>query len=125
MNSTDVIKRGNVFFADFAQKVGSEICGTRPVLVLQNDIGNQHSPTIIVAGISSQMKKMYLPTHIQIDEECGLKRKSVVQLEQIHTIDRKRLRGYIGTLSEKMMSRVNQAIQISLGMESSNTTGGV
>ena len=124
MKTAEDIKHGDIYYAEFDKYIGSEICGTRPVLVLQNDIGNTHSPTIIVAGISSHIKKMYLPTHVLIDEECGLKKKSVILLEQIHTIDRKRLCGYVGTLSNTTMKRVNRAIKISLGMVGSKQNAG-
>ena len=96
--------------------VGSEQNGMRPVLVLQNDVGNEHSPTIIIAVLTSKVKKMYMPTHVYVGARFGLTEESVVLTEQISTIDRRRLRGYVGTVDRPTMKKVEQAIQISLGM---------
>lgn len=111
------IKRGDIFYADLSPVVGSEQGGIRPVLVLQNDIGNKYSPTIIVAAITSQINKGKLPTHVEIRyNEYGLSKDSVVLLEQIRTIDKKRLREKIGRFDEDMMKKVDESIQISLGL---------
>lgn len=112
-----LIRRGDIFFADLSPVVGSEQGGTRPVLILQNDIGNQYSPTTIVAAITSQISKAKLPTHVEMTSgEGGLERDSVILLEQIRTIDKSRLMEKVASLNEEMMSRVNQAVEISLGL---------
>ncbi|WP_066071490.1 type II toxin-antitoxin system PemK/MazF family toxin [Alkalithermobacter thermoalcaliphilus] len=111
------VKRGDIFYADLSPVVGSEQGGVRPVLVIQNDIGNKYSPTVIVAAITSQINKAKLPIHIEIKaNEYGLNKDSVVLLEQIRTIDKKRLREKIGHFDEEKMEKVDQAIQISLGL---------
>ncbi|MFZ5631947.1 MAG: type II toxin-antitoxin system PemK/MazF family toxin [Bacillota bacterium] len=112
-----LIRRGDIFFADLSPVVGSEQGGTRPVLILQNDIGNQYSPTTIVAAITSQISKAKLPTHVEMMAgEGGLERDSVILLEQIRTIDKSRLMEKVASLNEDMMGKVNQAIEISLGL---------
>ncbi|KJR98364.1 MAG: PemK family transcriptional regulator [Peptococcaceae bacterium BRH_c4a] len=112
-----LIRRGDVFFAELSPVVGSEQGGTRPVLILQNDIGNQYSPTTIVAAITSQIAKAKLPTHVEmLVGDGGLERDSVILLEQIRTIDKSRLMEKVATLSEDMMKKVNQAAEISLGL---------
>jgi len=112
-----VIKRGDVFYADLSPVVGSEQGGIRPVLIIQNDIGNKYSPTVIVAAITSQINKAKLPTHVEISgSECGLAKDSVVLLEQIRTIDKKRLREKIGHLDIETLKKVNEALEISLGL---------
>ncbi|AVX21418.1 MAG: type II toxin-antitoxin system PemK/MazF family toxin [Bacillota bacterium] len=112
------IRRGDIFYAELSPVVGSEQGGTRPVLVLQNDIGNQHSPTTIVAAITSQISKAKLPTHVEIKAKIsGLEKDSVILLEQIRTIDKSRLREKVSTLDEEIMEKVNRAIAISLGLE--------
>ena len=111
------VKRGDIFYADLSPVVGSEQGGVRPVLIVQNDIGNKYSPTIIVAAITSQINKAKLPTHMEIKAfEYGLNRDSVVLLEQIRTIDKKRLREKIGSFDVEMMEKVNQGLLISLGL---------
>lgn len=111
------IKRGDMYYADLSPVVGSEQGGVRPVLVVQNNIGNKYSPTIIVAAITSKINKAKLPTHIEIEAtKFGLPKDSVVLLEQIRTIDKKRLRERIGKLDEKTMRRVDDALEISLGL---------
>ncbi|ACM60989.1 mRNA interferase MazF [Caldicellulosiruptor bescii] len=111
------IKRGDIFYADLAPHVGSEQGGIRPVLVIQNDIGNKYSPTVIVAAITSQIGKAKFPTHVEIRAgEFGLSRDSVILLEQIRTIDKVRLKNKVGKLSDEVMEKVNQAILISLGL---------
>lgn len=112
-----LIRRGDIFFADLSPVVGSEQGGTRPVLVLQNDIGNQYSPTTIVAAITSQISKAKLPTHVEVTARTsGLEKDSVVLLEQIRTIDKSRLMEKVAALNEDVMERVGQAIEISLGL---------
>ena len=113
-----VIKRGDMFYADLSPVVGSEQGGIRPVLIIQNDMGNKYSPTVIAAAITSQVNKNKLPTHIAIDsEEFGLKSDSVVLAEQIRTIDKSRLKEKIGHIDdEKVMSKINNAIGVSFGL---------
>ena len=112
-----IVKRGDVFFADLSPVVGSEQGGVRPVLVIQNDIGNRFSPTVIVAAITAQIQKAKLPTHVEIDAKVyGFDRDSVILLEQIRTIDKQRLTDKITHLDEEMMDRVNESLQISLGL---------
>lgn len=111
------VKRGDVYFADLSPVVGSEQGGVRPVLVIQNDIGNRFSPTVIVAAITAQIQKAKLPTHVEIDaKKYGFERDSVILLEQIRTIDKQRLTDKITTLDESMMSKVDDALQISIGL---------
>lgn len=111
------MKRGDVFFADLSPVVGSEQGGIRPVLVIQNDIGNRFSPTVIVAAITAQIQKAKLPTHVEIDAKTyGFDRDSVILLEQIRTIDKQRLTDKITHLNEEMMEKVNESLQISLGL---------
>ncbi len=111
------VKRGDVYYADLSPVIGSEQGGVRPVLVLQNNVGNKYSPTIIISAITSQINKSKLPTHIEINAtDFGLSKDSVVLLEQIRTIDKKRLREKIGHLNEDVMHQVNEALQISFGM---------
>jgi mRNA interferase MazF len=112
-----MIRRGDIYFADLSPVVGSEQGGTRPVLVLQNDIGNQYSPTTIVAAITSQISKAKLPTHVEVtSKSSGLEKDSVILLEQIRTIDKSRLKEKITFLNDESMDRVAQAIEISLGL---------
>ena len=111
-----MIKRGEIYFADLSPVIGSEQGGVRPVLVVQNNVGNKYSPTIIAAAITSQLEKAKLPTHIQLPaEKFGLPKDSVVLLEQIRTLDKKRLKEKIGELPISMMTMVNEALLISLG----------
>ena len=113
-----VIKRGDMFYADLSPVVGSEQGGIRPVLIIQNDMGNKYSPTVIAAAITSQINKTKLPTHIEIDsEEFGLKSDSVVLTEQIRTIDKSRLKEKIGHIDDaKVMDKINNAIGVSFGL---------
>ena len=114
-----VIKRGDMFYADLSPVVGSEQGGIRPVLIIQNDIGNKHSPTVIAAAITSQTGKTKLPTHIEIGSvNNGLKSDSVVLTEQIRTIDKSRLKEKIGHIDdEKIITKVNNALGVSFGLE--------
>lgn len=112
-----MVKRGDVYFADLSPVVGSEQGGVRPVLIIQNDIGNRFSPTVIVAAITAQIQKAKLPTHVEIDaEKYNFDRDSVILLEQVRTIDKQRLTDKITVLDESMMNRVDEALQISLGL---------
>ena len=112
------VRRGDIYYADLSPVVGSEQGGTRPVLIVQNDTGNRHSPTVIAAAITSQLGKARLPTHITVPgREVGLAKDSVVLLEQIRTLDKRRLREHMGRLSDEQMSRVNEAIAVSFGLE--------
>lgn len=112
-----IVKRGDIFFADLSPVVGSEQGGFRPVLILQNDIGNRFSPTVIVAAITAQIQKAKLPTHVEIPAvKYGLERDSVILLEQIRTLDKQRLTDKITHLDETMMKLVNDSLQISLGL---------
>lgn len=114
------VKRGDIFYADLSPVVGSEQGGTRPVLIVQNDTGNRHSPTVIAAAITSQTGKAKLPTHINLPgSDVGLTKDSVVLLEQIRTIDKKRLREHMGSLNEKLMNQVDAAIAVSFGLRGS------
>ena len=109
------VKRGELYYADLSPVVGSEQGGIRPVLVVQNDIGNKYSPTVIAAAVTSKINKAKLPTHIEIPSAFGLAKESVILLEQIRTLDKRRLKERIGELPPATMLRVNRAILISLG----------
>ncbi len=115
MNS--MVKRGDIFYADLSPVVGSEQGGIRPVLVVQNDVGNKYSPTVIVAAITSKINKAKMPTHIEIEgEKHGLTKDSVILAEQIRTIDKKRLKEKIGHLDEALASSVDYALKVSFGL---------
>lgn len=112
-----IVRRGDIFYADLSPVIGSEQGGIRPVLVIQNDVGNKYSPTIIIAAITSQINKAKLPTHVEIlGQEYGLPKDSVVLLEQVRTIDKKRLREKIGKFDSSMMQYVDDALKISIGL---------
>ncbi|MBP3379328.1 MAG: type II toxin-antitoxin system PemK/MazF family toxin [Alistipes sp.] len=111
------VKRGEIYYADLSPVVGSEQGGVRPVLIVQNDVGNRHSPTVIAAAITSRHDKSRLPTHIEVKaDNCGLTRDSIVLLEQIRTIDKKRLGEKMGELDLNSMDKVNTALSISFGL---------
>ncbi len=111
------IKRGDIFYADLSPVVGSEQGGLRPVLIIQNDVGNKYSPTVIAAAITSRMGKARLPTHIDIHaDRVGLSKDSVVLLEQIRTLDKRRLKEKMGHLDSSVMMRINTAIAVSFGL---------
>ena len=113
------IKRGDIYYADLSPVVGSEQGGLRPVLIIQNDVGNRYSPTVIAAAITSRMGKNRLPTHIDVHaEKVGLAKDSVVLLEQIRTLDKRRLKEKLGHLDDGMMNEVNNAIAVSFGLGS-------
>ncbi|MEO3945609.1 type II toxin-antitoxin system PemK/MazF family toxin [Gorillibacterium sp. CAU 1737] len=112
-----IVKRGDVFFAELSPVVGSEQGGLRPVLIIQNDIGNRFSPTVIIAAITAQIQKAKLPTHVEVEAAAhGFDRDSVVLLEQIRTIDKQRLKDKITHLDDDMMKRVDEALMVSLGL---------
>ena len=112
-----MVKRGDIYYADLSPVVGSEQGGLRPVLIVQNDTGNRHSPTVIAAAITSQTGKARLPTHIELEaKSCGLTRDSVILLEQIRTIDKSRLRERMVKLDEPVMNQVDDAIAVSFGL---------
>ncbi len=118
MSIINSIKRGDIFYADLSPVIGSEQGGVRPVLIVQNDIGNKYSPTVIAAAITSQVGKSRLPTHIDIHAASGLSKDSVVLLEQVRTLDKKRLKEKAGHLDDASMTRVNNAIAVSFGLSS-------
>jgi len=112
-----VIRKGDIFYADLSPVIGSEQGGVRPVLVVQNDIGNRYSPTIIIAAITSQINKAKLPTHVEISgDDYGLSKDSVLLLEQIRTIDKRRLGEKIGHVEDDIIEKVDEALRISLGL---------
>ena len=112
------VRRGDIFYADLSPVIGSEQGGVRPVLIVQNDVGNKYSPTVICAAITSQINKAKLPTHIEIESvNSTLVKDSVILLEQIRTIDKKRLREKICRLEDNMMKKINRAIMVSLGLD--------
>lgn len=118
------VHRGEVFYADLSPVVGSEQGGVRPVLIVQNDIGNRHSPTVIAAAITSKQDKNRLPTHIGVRaDRCGLSRDSIVLTEQIRTLDKRRLRERAGSIPPEDMQRVDAALGISIGLRDQNTQG--
>ena len=115
-----IVKKGDLYFADLSPVVGSEQGGVRPVLVVQNDVGNKYSPTIIVAAVTSQMNKAKLPTHIELTgRNVGLTKDSVVLLEQIRTIDKRRLREHTGHADRSVMEQVDSALAVSFGLQGS------
>ncbi|MBR2454743.1 MAG: type II toxin-antitoxin system PemK/MazF family toxin [Clostridia bacterium] len=111
------VKRGDIYYADLSPVVGSEQGGVRPVLIVQNDVGNKYSPTVIAAAITSQQEKSRLPTHISVNgNQCGLSKDSVVLLEQVRTIDKQRLKERMGNLSTNDMNKINKALTVSFGL---------
>lgn len=111
------VKRGDIYYADLSPVVGSEQGGVRPVLIVQNDVGNKYSPTVIAAAITSQQDKSRMPTHINVNgDSCGLSKDSVVLLEQVRTIDKQRLKERMGNLSTTDMNKINRALNISFGL---------
>ncbi len=111
------VKRGDIYYADLSPVIGSEQGGVRPVLIVQNDVGNRFSPTVIAAAITSQRFKTEMPTHIQVNAHgCGLTKDSIILLEQVRTLDKKRLKEKMGNLDERDMHRVNHALSVSLGI---------
>lgn len=113
------IKRGDIYYADLSPVIGSEQGGVRPVLIVQNDVGNKYSPTVIAAAITSQHDKSKMPTHINLNAECcGLSKDSIVLLEQVRTIDKQRLKEKMGTIDAGAMNRVDKALSVSFGLGS-------
>lgn len=113
-----IVKRGDMFYADLSPVVGSEQGGVRPVLIVQNDIGNKYSPTVIAAAVTSQINKAKMPTHIEINAETyGLAKDSVILMEQIRTIDKKRLKEKIGHVDDVLIEKVNEALAVSFGLD--------
>ena len=111
------VKRGDIYYADLSPVVGSEQGGVRPVLIVQNDVGNRYSPTVIAAAITSQQEKTSLPTHIRVNaEDCGLSRDSIILLEQVRTIDKTRLKEKMGALDMNNMYMVDRALSVSFGL---------
>ena len=111
------VKRGDIYYADLSPVVGSEQGGVRPVLIVQNDVGNKYSPTVIAAAITSQQDKTNLPTHIKVDADgCGLSKNSIVLLEQVRTIDKQRLKEKMGSLDTTAMSQIDHALSVSFGL---------
>lgn len=120
------IRRGDIFYADLSPVIGSEQGGLRPVLIVQNDVGNKYSPTVIAAAITSRMTKSKLPTHIDVfGEKVGLAKDSVILLEQIRTIDKKRLKEKMGHLDDDVMNEVNEAIVVSFGLTTRTYTDSI
>ena len=116
-NQNGIVRRGEIYYADLSPVVGSEQGGMRPVLIVQNDVGNRYSPTVIAAAITSQQNKARLPTHIDLAANtCGLSKDSVVLLEQIRTLDKRRLRDRMGCLDPNSMQRIDGAIAVSFGL---------
>lgn len=112
-----IIKRGDIFYADLRPVVGSEQGGIRPVLIIQNDVGNLHSPTVICAAITSKMNKAKLPTHLEVSSQnTGIEKDSVILLEQLRTIDKQRLKEKVCHLDQEMMRKVDRALYISLSL---------
>jgi mRNA interferase MazF len=113
-----IVKRGDIYYADLSPVVGSEQGGIRPVLIVQNDVGNKYSPTVIAAAITSRINKAKMPTHIELcAKEYGLNKDSVILLEQIRTIDKQRLREKTGRLDDELMKRVDEALSVSFGLD--------
>jgi mRNA interferase MazF len=110
------LKKGEIYYADLNGAIGCEQSGIRPVLIIQNDIGNKYSPTTIVAAITSNEKRTEMPTHIGLNSDCGLPLESIVMLEQVRTIDRKRIKCLIGSCNKATMDLVNRAIKASFFM---------
>ena len=121
----NTVRRGEIYYADLSPVVGSEQGGMRPVLIVQNDVGNRYSPTVIAAAITSQQNKAKLPTHIEISAKAvGLSRNSVILLEQIRMLDKRRLKEKMGTLDSRLMQRVDNAIAVSFGLSAGVTMEG-
>lgn len=110
------VRRGDIYYADLSPVVGSEQGGVRPVLIVQNDVGNRYSPTVIAAAITSQTGKARLPTHIEVHTDSGLAKSSIVLLEQIRTLDKRRLKDRMGHLDDESMTLVNDALSVSFGL---------
>lgn len=110
------IKRGQIYYADLSPVVGSEQGGYRPVLIIQNDVGNKYAPTVIVAIITTRKTKANLPTHIWLNSECGLPKESMVECEQVRTLDKKRLKDFMGQVSQEVMKEIDLGLKISFAL---------
>jgi len=110
------VKRGQIYYADLSPVKGSEQGGYRPVLIIQNDVGNKYAPTVIAAVITSRHTKANLPTHIWLNEECGLPKESMVECEQVRTLDKSRLKDFMGAVSDEVMQEVDKGLKISFGL---------
>jgi mRNA interferase MazF len=111
------VRRGEIYYADLSPVIGSEQGGMRPVLIVQNDVGNKYSPTVIAAAITSRKYKTQLPTHISVNaDNCGLQKDSIVLLEQVRTLDKKRLKERMGNLPDSEMNKINRALSVSFGL---------
>ena len=115
-----MIKRGDIYYADLNPVVGSEQGNNRPVIIVQNNKGNKHSPTVIVVPITGRLNKNPLPTHVLLPKACGLEKDSLALTEQIRAIDRSRLGGYIGSAGKSVMSRIDMALSVSVGLKKSD-----
>ena len=111
------IKRGQIYYADLSPIVGSEQGGFRPCLIIQNDIGNKYSPTVIVAVITTRKTKANLPTHVWLNAECGLPKESMVECEQVRTLDKKRLKDFMGSVSKEVMAEIDKGLKISFALK--------
>ena len=111
-----MIKRGQIYYADLSPVKGSEQGGYRPVLIIQNDIGNKYAPTVIVAIITSRYTKANLPTHVWLNAECGLPKESMVECEQVRTLDKSRLKDFMGAVSDEVMREIDKGLKISFGL---------
>ena len=111
------IKRGQIYYADLSPVVGSEQGGYRPVLIIQNDVGNKYSPTVIAAVITTRKTKANLPTHIWLNAECGLPKESMVECEQVRTLDKKRLKEFMGQVSTEVMQEIDKGLKISFALK--------
>ena len=111
-----IVRRGDIFYTDLGQGVGSEQCGERPVIIIQNDVGNKFSPTVIVATITSKLNKAKLPTHIAISKKYGLRENSMILLEQIRTLDKKRLQEKVGCADTYLLNKIDNALLVSIGI---------
>ena len=110
------IKRGQIYYADLSPVVGSEQGGYRPVLIIQNDVGNKYAPTVIAAIITTRKTKANLPTHVWLNAECGLPKESMVECEQVRTLDKKRLKGFMGQVSAEVMQEIDKGLKISFAL---------
>ena len=110
-------KRGQIYYADLSPVKGSEQGGYRPTLIIQNDVGNKYAPTVIVAIITSRYTKAKLPTHVWLNAECGLPKESMVECEQVRTLDKSRLKDFMGAVSDEVMAEIDKALKISLGLK--------
>ena len=110
-------KRGQIYYADLSPVKGSEQGGLRPVLIIQNDVGNKYAPTVIVAVITSRHTKAKLPTHIWLNDECGLPKESMIECEQVRTLDKSRLKDFMGAVSDEVMAEIDKGLKISFGLK--------